>query len=297
MSRRTEIQVGVTVIVAVVVLIAGVGWLKEYTLQHDTHVYRISFPEVGGLAASDEVHVNGIRKGQVKSMHLVEDHVEVELQLERAVVLTTDSRVTIRNVGLMGERVIAVDLRTGGRRYGADEVVPGVYEPGMGEVMGQLGTTVDAVNTLSVQLGRLATSISAEGQLQNTIHNFSATSEELRLAVSENRALLRSTLENFAAASKTAKALTTDREAELRKSLEHFSSAAEKLDHLSGRLDSLRMVVQRLATRIDRGDGTLGKLVQDDQLYTDLTASVQALRALIEDVKANPKKYFKVSVF
>jgi phospholipid/cholesterol/gamma-HCH transport system substrate-binding protein len=297
LSRKTEIQVGATVIVSLVVLIAGVAWLKEWTFQHDTHVYRISFPQVGGLAASDEVHVNGIRKGEVKAMRLVDDYVEVALQLEREVVLTTDSRVAIRNVGLMGERVIAVDLRTTGRRYDEKELITGIYEPGMGEVMGSLGSTVDAVNTLSATLGKLATSISSEGKLQSTIHNFSETSEELRLAVSENRALLRSTMENFAAASKTAKTLTTDREAELRKSLEHFSSAAERLDHLTGRLDSLRMVVQRLATKVDRGDGTLGKLVNDERLYTELNASVTSLRALIEDVKANPKKYFKVSVF
>jgi phospholipid/cholesterol/gamma-HCH transport system substrate-binding protein len=167
----------------------------------------------------------------------------------------------------------------------------------MGEVIGHLGTTVDAVNSLSTQLERLASSVSAEWRLQSTIHNFSATSEELRLAVSENRALLRSTMENFAAASKTAKNLTTDREAELRKSLDNFSSAAEKFDDLTERLDSLRVVIHRLASRIDQGEGTMGKLVQDDRLYTDLSATVQSLRALIEDVKANPKKYFKVSVF
>ena len=44
LSRKTEIQVGATVIVSLVVLIAGVAWLKEWTFQHDTHVYRISFP-------------------------------------------------------------------------------------------------------------------------------------------------------------------------------------------------------------------------------------------------------------
>jgi phospholipid/cholesterol/gamma-HCH transport system substrate-binding protein len=297
LSRRTEIQVGLTVIVALAILIAGVVWLKDYSLVRDTHVYRVSFPQAGGLSASDEVHVNGLRRGEVKWMRLVGDHVEVELGLSKSVVLTTDSRVAIRNVGLMGERIIAVDLKATGRPYRPDEIVPGTYEPGLGEVMGQLGSTFDAVAGLSVELQRLAGSMEKEGRLSSTIRNFNSTTEELRLTVSENRALLRSTLENLSEASQTAKRLTTDRESELRQALDHFSSAAEKIDDLVGRLDSLRTTVQQLTTRVDRGQGTLGRLVQDDQLYADLNASVQSLKSLIEDIRKNPRKYLKVSLF
>ena len=64
MSRRTEIQVGVTVLVAIAILITGVAWLKDYTLQRETRVYNVTFPQAGGLSASDEVQVNGIRKGE-----------------------------------------------------------------------------------------------------------------------------------------------------------------------------------------------------------------------------------------
>ena len=288
---------GITVLVALAILILGVAWLKDYSAQRATRVYRVSFPQGGGLSPSDEVQVNGMRKGEVKGMRLVGDHVEVDLLLAREIPLTTESRVAIRNVGIMGERLIAVELSTKGREYRSDEIVPGVYEPGLGEMMGSLGGTVDAVLLLSVQLSKVAQSLSGDGQLSNTIQNFNRTSEELRLAVSENRAVLKATIGNFAAASNTAKHLTADREGELRATLDHFSSAAAKLDNLSGRLDSLSTVLKRLSTRVDDGQGTLGKLVQDDKLYDDLSASVQSLKSLIEEIKKNPKKYFKVSVF
>ena len=113
----------------------------------------------------------------------------------------------------------------------------------------------------------------------------------------ENRTALRSTLENFAAASKTAKTLTTDREAELRKALDQFSQAAENLNRLSVRLDSLRTTIQTVTGKVDRGEGTLGKLVNDDKLYADVNSTVQSLKFLIEDIQKNPKKYLKVSVF
>lgn len=297
MSRRTEFQVGLTVLGAVAIGILGVAWLKDFTGQRHSRVYRVTFPQAGGLSSSDEVQVNGLRHGEVRSMRLEGDHVVVELALTPDIVITTQSVVAIRNVGLMGERVIAVDLKTTGRPYAEGETITGVYEMGMGEVMAVLGTSIESLAALSGELERVAQMLSQDGKLQNTVQNFNRTSEELRLTVSENRALLRSTLENFAAASKSARSLTTGREAELHRTLDHFSSAAEKLDNLSGRLDSLRTVLQRLSTKVDRGEGTLGKLVQDQRLYDDLSTSVQALKALVEDIKANPKKYLHVSIF
>jgi len=297
LSRRTEFQVGLTVLGAVAIGILGVAWLKDFTGQRHSRVYRVTFPQAGGLSSSDEVQVNGLRHGEVRSMRLEGDHVVVELALTPDIVITTQSVVAIRNVGLMGERVIAVDLKTTGRPYAEGETITGVYEMGMGEVMAVLGTSIESLAALSGELERVAQMLSQDGKLQNTVQNFNRTSEELRLTVSENRALLRSTLENFAAASKSARSLTTGREAELHRTLDHFSSAAEKLDNLSGRLDSLRTVLQRLSTKVDRGEGTLGKLVQDQRLYDDLSTSVQALKALVEDIKANPKKYLHVSIF
>ena len=69
------------------------------------------------------------------------------------------------------------------------------------------------------------------------------------------------------------------------------------MDALTGRLDSLRAVIQTVTVRVERGEGTLGKLVNDDKLYADLNTSVQSLKSLIEDIKANPKKYLKISIF
>jgi phospholipid/cholesterol/gamma-HCH transport system substrate-binding protein len=156
---------------------------------------------------------------------------------------------------------------------------------------------VDAIVSLSSHLERLADSVNQGGKLSATVQNFNRTSEELRLTVSENRAVLRRTLEDFNAASRTVKGLTADRDAELRRAMDHFGSAAEKMDRLTGRLDSLRAVVQSTASRVENGEGTLGKLVRDDQLYTELSSTAQSLRALIEDIKKNPKKYLKVSIF
>lgn len=297
MSRKAEIQVGVTVLVALGTLLWGVSWLKDFQSKGNVRTWHVRFPQTGGLGQSDEVQVNGIRKGAVLDMKLVRDYVIVDLGLAKDVVLTRSSQVAIRNVGMMGEKVIAVDLNADGPAYAETDTIQGVYELGMGEVMASMGNTVTSVADLATELRSLTMVLNKDDNLAATLRNFRQTSEELRSVVAENRKSLRSTLDDFSSAAKTAKGLTTDREAELRRSLDQFSKAAENMSVLSGRLDSLRASIQSVTGKVERGEGTLGKLVNDDKLYNDVNSSVQSLKTLIEDVKKNPKKYLSLSIF
>jgi len=297
MQRQREIQVGVTVLAALAVLIWGVSYLKELSLQSHVKVWTVEFPQTGGLGASDEVQVNGIRKGNVRSMDLVGDKVYVKLALASDVKLTTGSRVAIRNVGLMGEKVIAVDLSSMGQEYSASDTIPGIFELGMAEVMASVGDAVSSISELSRQLGAIANAMSGQGDVAGTMKNIQETSNQLRLMVEENRLAIRSTLANVEASSNTVKGLTANREEKLGKALDDFTTTMGRMDKLTTRLDSLTTALNSVTRKVDQGDGSLGKLVNEDKLYQDLSASVASLRALIEDIKKNPKDYFRFSIF
>ena len=297
MSRSREIQVGATVLVALGMTLWGVTWLKELSLAKKVRVWHVTFPQTGGLSSSDEVQVNGLRKGNVSNVALVRDHVVVDLALASDIELTSECRVSIRNIGLMGEKVIAVDLSTNGVAYTPRDTIAGLYEKGIPEVMATMGTTIDAVTELAVQLKNIANTMQGNGSLDRTLANFRNTSEELKLAVSENRAMLKETMTNLNAASRTAKSLTTDREGQFKRTLDSFERSAVGMERLTTRLDSLRSVLQAVSSRVDRGDGTLGKLVNDPKLYDDTKETVAQLKALIEDIKKNPKKYINLKVF
>jgi phospholipid/cholesterol/gamma-HCH transport system substrate-binding protein len=296
-SASTEFKVGATILLAGVLLVGGIAWLKESSIHGKMRIWTVAFPTAGGLSSSDEVQVNGIRNGQVRSMRLVGDRVISEIELSKEIPLTRNSVVSIRNVGMMGEKVIAVTLGSGGGMYSVHDTIPGVYEPGLDEAMGQISTTVETISGLATDLRGVTSSLNRNGRLDAAIDDFRKTSEELRSTVAENRALMHETLMNLSATSKTAKALTADREPQLRRTVDDFSSAATKLDQLSGRLDSLRAVMQSLATQVDSGQGTLGRLMKDEKLYDELSTSVATLRTLVADIQKNPKKYFHFSVF
>lgn len=297
MKRRTEIQVGLTVILALVTLVWGVTWLKDLSLARKERVWHVRFPQTGGLGPSDEVQVNGIRKGAVEGIALQGDRVIVNLGLASDIVLTDQCRVAIRNVGLMGEKVIAVDLTLGGRPYGERDTIAGIFEQGMGEVMSSAGTSMAAVDRLIVSLNRAADRLEASGDLDKSLANFRETSDELNAMVKQNRKVFERTLSNAEAVTGTAKALTADREAQYKRTLDSVERSARNLELLSQRLDSLSASTQSVMSKVDRGSGTLGALVNDKQLYTDVNESVKSLKAVLEDLKKNPKKYINLSIF
>jgi ABC-type transporter Mla subunit MlaD len=101
-SRTREIQVGATVLVALGITLWGVTWLKQVSLARRVRLWHVTFPQTGGLSTSDEVQVNGLRKGSVQNVALVQDHVAVDLALASDITLTTNCLVAVRNVGLDG---------------------------------------------------------------------------------------------------------------------------------------------------------------------------------------------------
>jgi len=295
-ARKTEIQVGITVLVAVGILLWGVTWLKEVQLSRRVRVWHVSFQQAGGLGKSDEVLVNGIRKGVVEGINLSGDHVVVDLALSSEITLTDQSHVAVRNIGLMGEKVIAVDLRPEGNRYTERDTIPGIFETGMGEVMAGVGSSVDALDRVVQSLDALAQRIDKNGDVDRTMANLRKASEDLAGAMKENRANIKEIVSNFDATSKSIKSLTSDREAEYKRMLDSVERTTHNMEVLTGRLDSLRASAQTLIDKADHGNGSAAKLLNDPKLYEEASGTLKALRELLEDLKANPKKYINVHV-
>src|SRR5262249_11723433 len=159
------------------ILILGVTWLKDIQVARAYRVWHVTFPQTGGLGPADEVRVNGIKLGQVRSMRLVGAQVQVDLAIASQVNLTSDCRVAVRNVGLMGEKVIAVDLTESGRPLdAARDTITGIYEIGIPEVMAQLGSAVESIEALTGELRTVADVLNKKGSLQESLKNFRDTS-------------------------------------------------------------------------------------------------------------------------
>jgi phospholipid/cholesterol/gamma-HCH transport system substrate-binding protein len=102
--------------------------------------------------------------------------------------------------------------------------------------------------------------------------DLSYSSAELKKIISENKEKLQSTVDNF-------------------------GEASTKLGNIATTLDSVSLSLKKLSSKIESGEGTLGQLVNDTTLYEQIKKTTQHVDDLILDIKKNPKKYLKVTLF
>src|SRR4030066_444528 len=130
-NRTVEIRVGLTVLIAIVILILGVMWLKDYRYNVSRYQVKAIFPSVGILGPGDPVTVSGGEKGRVAKVELYQGDVLVIFNLTEDVQLKEDAKFRLANVGLMGERVIDIQTGYSDKPLDLTQVHKGSYEPGM----------------------------------------------------------------------------------------------------------------------------------------------------------------------
>ena len=162
-----------------------------------------------------------------------------------------------------------------------------------------LGGTLDAVNRLAIRLEGMVASFDStdSNSLQNLVTNTETLTEELVVFVQESRGEMKSGLTNFNDAMAALHRSLDGREESVGRLIDSTEQAAVHLNSSLSRIDSATARVDSLLARVDRGEGTLGKAMGDPALYEELVTTLRETRALVADVRENPKRYVKLSLF
>lgn len=296
-SKTIELRVGLIVILAIAILVIGIIWVKGIRFNQTRYTYTVIFPNVGTLKVGDPVSVSGVDKGKVKKIKLYQGDVLVTLDLESDVVLKKDARFTVKNIGLMGERFIAVQTGYSDTLLDLSQPIRGDYDTGVSEVMGRMGEMIGQLSRLVGNLeGALGTKGSRES-LMEIIKNLKKVSQNLNALLDRNKGKFNQTLDNLSYSSAELKKIIDDNKQKLQTTVDNFGEASVKLDNIVTALDTISISLKKLTSKIEGGEGTLGQLVNDTTLYEQIKKTTQHVDDLILDIKKNPKKYLKVTVF
>lgn len=296
-SKTIELRVGLIVILAIAILVIGIIWVKGIRFNQTRYTYTVIFPNVGTLKVGDPVSVSGVDKGKVKKIKLYQGDVLVTLDLESDVVLKKDARFTVKNIGLMGERFIAVQTGYSDTLLDLSQPIRGDYDTGVSEVMGRMGEMIGQLSRLVGNLeGALGTKGSRES-LMEIIKNLKKVSQNLNALLNRNKGKFNQTLDNLSYSSAELKKIIDDNKQKLQTTVDNFGEASVKLDNIVTALDTISISLKKLTSKIEGGEGTLGQLVNDTTLYEQIKKTTQHVDDLILDIKKNPKKYLKVTVF
>lgn len=334
MKRRDEVVVGATVVLALAVIVGGALWLSEADLGRTGEGHVARFRTVGGLGVGDPVVLRGVRVGRVAGIRLGEGNwVETELQIYRDVALPANPAVIAASASLFGEwQAGIIDLAD----TPDDPNVQRALEEAQAEGDAWPGATLPDIGQLTAQAGRIATDIAtvasrvqtafdstAVAELQESIRDFGRIADRINEFTEQQTALLRHVGSNLqegsdvladaavSLQSSLARVDSATDQGELVLILENAAAASQSVREASAGVEELvgaarenqesvvRVLVaaDSIMTQIATGRGTLGRLVVDTTLYAETARTVIQLRALLTDIQANPRKYFKFSVF
>ena len=301
MKLTREVKTGILAIGAILLFIFGYSYLKGTNLLEKNRTFFVKYQNVEGLAKGAPVTINGFGVGKVQNIKFADKAggLIVELTVEEDFDFSKTSLVRIYSSGLIGGKSIGIFPKyEAGNIAQSGDTLRGEIEDGMltavSKALGPLERKVN--NTLAVVDTLL---LSVTDVLDED------TRDNLKLAIQN----LNSTMRSFNGASKSLDNLLADNTEKLNRTFTNLDDMSANFVKLSdslaqletGKLVSdLQNVVDRfdaLVTGLDNGEGTVGKLLKDDQLYDNLEGASRQLEQLLQDLKLNPKRYVHISVF
>lgn len=304
---KTEIKVGLVGLGILILLFFGIKFLKGIDIFNKEVSYHVLYKDVSGMHESNYIYLNGMKVGYIKDIKALDNRAEnflVTISISSKVNMTKDSKIVLFNADMLGSKALRLELGHGELLHKGDTIT-GEIEIGM---LDKLGTAITPMaENLDSILSATKSILNQQNRdnIQRTLANLESTSRKLNGISQQFDGLIDSEKNKIKNIIANTESITTN----LKDNNERLSNIISRIDQITdtvaqanigSTLSETSRTIERLNKVlgiIENGKGNLGLLINDEGLYRNLNESARKLDALIEDIKANPKKYVKISVF
>ncbi|GAA4974947.1 MlaD family protein [Algibacter aquimarinus] len=299
MKISKEIKVAILVLSGILLFIFGFNYLKGQNILGSSRTFYAVYDNVEGLAASTPVTINGLPVGKVIEIGFKGDgsgKLLVKLLVDSEFQFSKNSKAELYETGLIGGKAIAIIPAFDGAENAINEsYLDGGVKAGLSELVNQRLTPLQekiekmmhSADELLVNLNdvfddntksNIKTSL---GDLKTIISNFKETSKSIDVLVVSNKDKLDSTLSNVDnISSNLSKISDSIADANIGKTIKNLESTLQNFD--------------KILIGLDKGDGTIGKLLKDEALYNNLQNASKEMEELLRDIKLNPVRYRRI---
>lgn len=293
MRRRDEVLVGLLTIVAAVVLLAGTLWLARGGLARGYPLYA-KFSWGAGLKQGQPVLFSGVNVGYVDEVNLL-DHggLVTTLRIYRKQRVPRGVHATIEPNGFFGDMLVAlrVDSVTQGMVNPGDTIASGPAGMQISDVIARIDTVGRSLNAFLVAMKKELVDDHGIAQFRTAAKSADSMFKVIARVADEQSKELAST---EASLRKAASAIDSTRIDSTMRSLR------DGVTHFNAFTDDFRTTLTRfdgILAKIDTGNGSAAKLLNDPGVEKDFRATLQRLDSLMTDFMKNPRKYIKLSIF
>ncbi|MBA4304498.1 MAG: hypothetical protein C0424_09770 [Sphingobacteriaceae bacterium] len=294
-----ETLVGAFAAITIAILLLGYNFLKGEELFSTTTNYYVSYPDALGLQSSAAVMHKGIKVGSVRKIAFRGDlaGIMVQFYVNDKVKLPIGSEVRLISTDLFNTRALEITLpnENNGKFYGKNDTIRGVIAPGMLDKLGdEFSPLVTSLNQLIDSL-RLAIE---PQKIRGTVNNLEQTTYNLNALLADKNSQLNKILRDIASISSNLKSNNETLTAAMANVHAITDSLAKaNLTQTIAQAHASLEQTSEIMRKINAGEGSIGLLLNDKQLYQNLNKSAADLDSLVIDLKANPKRYVHFSIF
>jgi len=296
-----EIKTALLILSGIVIFIFGFNYLKGSSLLDNEINVHTLYADVEGLVVGANVTINGLNVGKVKKIDFDEnfEKIKVSFSLRSDLTFSNQSIAQLYEAGLIGGKAIAIlPDYSAARPVQDDDVLPSTIKPGITELVNQ------QIAPLQNKLEGLLTSADSLFAGVSNVLNYN-TQNNLKLALEG----VTQSIDNVNKLLNSLSRVVNSNEKVFNSTLSHLEHTTNNLAILSDSLNQMPLAstvqhlekttaqIQQLVEKMEKGEGSLGKLLNEETLYNKLLYSAEALEALLVDLKSHPKRYVHFSIF
>ncbi|MGB5190278.1 MlaD family protein [Robiginitalea sp.] len=301
MRFSRELKTGIIVIGGILLFIMGFSYLKSTPIFDNSKVFYAVYDHVGGLQAGTQVTINGFSVGKVNDIKFKDSSGDllVTFTVSNDFNFSKNSVAELYDTGIIGGKGIQIiPVFDQGATARSGDTLPTRIRPGVTELVQQKLTPLqnkveDAVSNADSVLVNFNRVLDADTQqnlresvqgLNQLIKSLQGTTNNLNTFLKNNQGQLDSAIGNI-----------HDITVNFAKISDSLSNAglSQTVRNMEATLADLDLVLKRM----EQGEGTLGRLLKDEELYENLANASGELDLLLQDFRLNPKRYVNVSVF
>ncbi|MEN8797598.1 MAG: MlaD family protein [Flavobacteriaceae bacterium] len=301
MKLSRELKTGIIVIGGILLFILGFSFLKSTPLFDSSKEFYAVYKHVGGLQNGTQVSINGLSVGKVNDIRFKDGSgsLLVTFSVDSSFEFSKNSLAELYDTGIIGGKGIQiVPVFDGAAVAQSGDTLKANVRPGLTELVQQKLTPLQ---------------FKIEGAVSNAdslLMNFNDVFDEpTKQNLRESVAGLNKVVANFEQSTEMIKVLLESKKYALDSSITNISTITNNFAKISdslsqadigGTIRNLDASVKNLNAillKMNEGDGSLGKLMNDKELYENLAKASGELELLLQDFRLNPKRYVNVSVF
>lgn len=315
MQIKREVKLAVTAIAAVIILIWGINFLKAKALFDRNNVFYGVYDRVDGLKVSSSVIYRGYSVGQVSSIQFVGerfDRVLVQFSVGKKLEIPANTEAVIQSADIMGSKAINLIPGDATQYAQSGDTLRTELDLGLMEqlnkqleplkkraesIMVSLDTVLVSIQDIFREGGdeKIKGSLRSVGKTLDNVEQASATLNDMLALESKRISEILQHVNNITGNLENSNSNIT-------RSIDNVAAISDSLrtvnlSHTVRQLNGILLQVDSVVGKINRGSGTLGEIVNDDELYYNLTAVSDNLNQLLKEFQVNPKKFVNLSVF